>query len=118
MQRIYPITEESCRAHSGKPVLLFLTNGTEIQGMLSRVEGGKLYLNEQPGSGRGDNTIRKKAKVRAKTGTAKKTSAAKNAPAPDFGSPFYEPEPSPYGYGFGAPLAFDLTEIAALFVLI
>jgi hypothetical protein len=88
-----------------------LTNGTEIQGMLSRVEGGKLYLNEQPGAGRTDNVTLKKPKITKKIGAAKKASAIKNAPAFDFAPPFYGPNPSPYD-------GIDLSAVAALFVLV
>ena len=46
MQRIFPVTEEACRPHCGKPVVVYLQDGTEIHGMLSRVENGQLILND------------------------------------------------------------------------
>lgn len=129
MQRIHPITEESCRSHCGKPVLLYLNDGTEIQGILSRVSGGKLYLNEEGGdvSAKGRAST-KKASIKSgrhgkKAGKSRKTgkiavytSYSRPAPGPlgisGFGSEF---GPGPF---FGPLLVFDLAFIAAIFVLI
>ena len=46
MQPFHPITEKSCRSLVGKPVLVYLTNGSEIYGIVSRVEKNKLILND------------------------------------------------------------------------
>ncbi|CAH1209920.1 hypothetical protein PAECIP111891_03441 [Paenibacillus allorhizoplanae] len=46
MQPFHPITEKSCKNLVGKPVLVFLTNGSEIYGIVSRVEKNKLILND------------------------------------------------------------------------
>jgi small nuclear ribonucleoprotein (snRNP)-like protein len=47
MQPIYPITDKTCRSLYGKPVLIFLNDGSEIYGVLSRIEKNKLILNEK-----------------------------------------------------------------------
>ncbi|NQX63700.1 hypothetical protein [Paenibacillus qinlingensis] len=46
MQPFHPITEKSCKNLVGKPVLVYLTNGSEIYGIVSRVEKNKLILND------------------------------------------------------------------------
>jgi hypothetical protein len=134
LQRVFPITEQTCREHCGKPVLIFLADGSEITGMLSRVEGGKLYLNEQtdmsdesfsddePVAPSKKKKVKTSAIKRKKTGGGKKVrTAAANAADPFFGPSLYDTPPAEYGgggaYGFAAPLAFDLSAVAALFVL-
>lgn len=121
MQRIHPVTAENCRAHYGKPVLLYLTDGTEVTGVLSRVQGGRLILNEQAAAGQAAKTVtlkKKKAKTKAKIHALKKSPVAGNSAfsssAPLLADPFAQPS---YAYGYGAPMAFDVAMIAALFVL-
>lgn len=46
MQPFQPITEKYCRSLVGKPVLVYLTNGSDIYGIVSRVEKNKLILND------------------------------------------------------------------------
>ncbi|KRF09590.1 hypothetical protein ASG89_15325 [Paenibacillus sp. Soil766] len=46
MQPFHPITAKSCKNLIGKPVLVYLTNGSEIYGIVSRVEKNKLILND------------------------------------------------------------------------
>ncbi|MEW9700574.1 hypothetical protein [Paenibacillus sp. SI8] len=116
MQPIYPITEKSCFAHYNKPVLMFLNDGTEIYGVLSRVEKGKLILNEPPAavaSKTVKKTTKKTAKVKNKQSKAK-SQVLEQPPAsgeyPVFGIP-------PFGgfdYRQGA-LTFDIESVVALF---
>lgn len=46
MQPFHPITEKYCKSLVGKPVLVYLTNGSNIYGIVSRVEKNKLILND------------------------------------------------------------------------
>lgn len=50
MQPIDPITEKACKSLCGKPVLLYLNDGSQIFGVLSRLEKNTLILNEEVGS--------------------------------------------------------------------
>jgi hypothetical protein len=63
MYIIDPITEESCKPHYGKEVLIFLQDGTEIYGVMNRVENGKLFLNDFSGSDLSTTQTSKKRKV-------------------------------------------------------
>jgi hypothetical protein len=134
MQRVFPVTEQTCREHCGKPVLIFLNDGSEITGMLSRVEGGKLYLNEQSdtsdenqsddetvaSSSKKKKTVKTRAIKKKKAAGGKKVrTAAANTADPFFGP--YGLPPAEYGGGayggYAAPLVFDINAVAALFVL-
>jgi hypothetical protein len=119
MQRIHPITEESCRPHCGKPVLVILADGTEIQGVLSRVDGGKLYLNDEGGD---EATLSsKKAKIKSVRTRNKSRKARKSGGVTAVPPLADDPVPGPYGHPapfLGPLLVFDLAFIAALFVLI
>jgi small nuclear ribonucleoprotein (snRNP)-like protein len=107
MQAIYPITGENCKAHYGKPVLIYLHDGSEIQGIMSRVEKGNLILNDVPPS-QIEPTAREN-KMKSKVKRRKKNAAKASIKAID--SPFDYPN------SFGAQ-AIDLTSIAALYLLI
>jgi hypothetical protein len=119
MYRIHPITEESCRPHCGKPVLVILADGTEIQGVLSRVSGGKLYLNEEGGAEAALSSKKTSVKaVRPRIKTRKVRKSGNVAAVRPHG---VGPVPGPYGYPapfLGPLLVFDLAFIAALFILI
>ncbi|WP_159885608.1 hypothetical protein [Paenibacillus puerhi] len=122
MKRIYPITEEECKPHCGKPVLILMQDGTEIYGTLSRVEGGKLYLGEEEG---GESAAEARATARSK---AKKLSArtGKKGKARVSGAKGglntlaypYGPTPASPFFPGGGRLILDLALIALLFVLI
>lgn len=116
MQLIHPITEESCRAHCGKPVLLFLHDGTEIHGVLSRVSEGKLYLNEETGAyaSAKAKASRKKSKIKV-VHTSKKAGKARNAGISNFEDPFMGTAPF---FGLAEALVFDLALIGAILVLV
>ncbi|NEW09826.1 hypothetical protein GK047_28305 [Paenibacillus sp. SYP-B3998] len=91
MQRIYPITEKSCNAQCGKPVLVFLHDGLEIYGVLSRVEKEKLILNDQSSSV-SSSTTKKSAKVKTKKTKAKTQALEPSSGAnvfPSYGLPFF-----------------------------
>ncbi|SDE15862.1 hypothetical protein SAMN02799630_04854 [Paenibacillus sp. UNCCL117] len=127
MKRIYPVTEEDCKPHCGKPVLVLMQDGTEIYGVLSRVEGGKLYLGTEEGGA--EATVETKAASRARAKANKKlpgragrkgkpqtpgagavtTSAFPYGPYPYSGGPYYPG---------GGRFILDLALIALLFVLI
>ncbi|GGA06954.1 hypothetical protein GCM10008018_60980 [Paenibacillus marchantiophytorum] len=93
MQPIHPITEKSCRSFCGKPVLIYLTNGSEIYGVLSRLEKNSLILNEE---------------TRPKlSSTAKKVKPSKSVKTKQAKSTSHNPSPNPIPTGFssfGLPL--------------
>ncbi|MDR6554177.1 hypothetical protein [Paenibacillus qinlingensis] len=97
MQPFHPITEKSCRNLIGKTVLIYLSNGSEIYGIVSRVEKNKLILNdEQP------------AKVKSALKTSKPTltkKAKKKQVQPDTPAPLTnEDQLSSFGLiRFGGP---------------
>ncbi|SEG39726.1 hypothetical protein [Paenibacillus sp. UNC499MF] len=70
MQRIDPASSEQIRPHIGRPVLVYLRDGAEIFGILSRLDQGNLILNEEPGVKSPSAKTDKKLKV-AKTGRKK-----------------------------------------------
>jgi hypothetical protein len=115
MQPLYPVTEENCKPHYGKPVLLFTRDGTEVHGILSRVEGQKLYLNEEAAASASEKVAASKKKVKLKSvrkaGKAKKRSGTPIVSADV--DPFFGPNPQ----ADGTALSFNLSDIGALFVL-
>jgi len=119
MQRIYPVTEAACRPHCGKPVLIYLHDGTEIYGVLSRVEKDRIILGETPGAvadtagrkaGRGGKA---RSKSRGKKPAAGVTALGPYG-SPEYGAPGFGWD---YGPGYGAALTLELAAIAALFLL-
>ncbi|MFS0840195.1 hypothetical protein [Paenibacillus sp. 1P03SA] len=75
MQRIDPANSEQIRPHIGSPVLVYLRDGAEIFGILSRLDQGNLILNEEPVVERPSAKTGKKLKV-AKTGRKKSSPPA------------------------------------------
>ena len=77
MQPIHPITDKTCRSLYGKPVLIFLNDGSEIYGVLSRIEKNKLILNDDAipklnsATKKTKKTISKSKTVKTKTKQAK-----------------------------------------------
>jgi len=125
MKRIYPVTEADCKPHCGKPVLIVMQDGSEIYGVLSRVEGGKLYL--------GEEEAQPEAPVKTQTAPGSRAKASKKLPgpasrkgklqAPAAGSVTtsafpYGPYPAGPYYPGGGRFILDLALIALLFVLI
>lgn len=120
MQPIHPINEKSLKSLIGKPVLLYLNNGLDVYGIVSRVEKNKLIL--------GDNTP---AKLSSTTRTTKpslskkvkKKAASSETPLqagpaeqlssfglPLFGGPSTAAPPRPTG-----PVDIQIDYIAAMF---
>jgi hypothetical protein len=120
MQPIHPINEQNIRSLIGKPVLLYLNNGLDVYGIVSRIDKNKLILN--------DNTP---AKLNSTTKTAKpplskkvkKKTALPSSPLqanpseqlssfglPLFGGPSTAPPPRPTG-----PVDIQIDYIAAMF---
>lgn len=100
----HPIQAEHCKLLIGQPVCIVLHDGTEHIGWLSRVENGKLVLNETPSL----------AVAASKAG--KRTGAKKDRGKASVSAFWYPPFP-PYPY-LGARLAVDLAAVALLFLLI
>ncbi|GKS13595.1 hypothetical protein YDYSY3_45950 [Paenibacillus chitinolyticus] len=105
MQRIDPASREQIKPHIGRPVLVYLRDGTEIFGILSRLERGNLILNEKPGVKNLSPKTTKKIKV-AKNGGKKSVRLVAEESQPVIAHP--------EGY---SPLVLDRNFIAALIVL-
>jgi hypothetical protein len=119
MQPLYPVTEENCKPHYGKPVLLFTRDGTEVHGILSRIVGQKLYLNEEAAASAPEKVVASKKKVRLKSSVRKAGKAKKRSGTPAVSAdvdPFFGPNPFEY-QAAGTALSFNLSDIGALFVL-
>ncbi|GIP40868.1 hypothetical protein J31TS4_41480 [Paenibacillus sp. J31TS4] len=109
MHRIHPVNEETCAPFRGLPVLVVLKDGTQHVGMLSGIQNGQLVLNDDGSS----PSVAAKRKARARNSkkpqrTKAKPDAGVNALAPPFG----------YGPVLGGRLAFDLTDVTLLFLLL
>lgn len=111
MHRIHPISEDTIKLHLGLPVCAILHDGTEHYGVISKIEGGKLILNDFPQEA-GPTLKRKKAKE------AKRSNASQSAQIKGLGFGLGYP----YGYGtpfgFGRRIVLDIALIALLFALI
>jgi small nuclear ribonucleoprotein (snRNP)-like protein len=98
MQPFHPITEKSCKNLVGKPVLVFLTNGSEIYGIVSRVEKNKLILND-------DRKANTKSSSRNTKPTPTKKGKKKQAQPVPPTQPSTEDQLSSFGLiRFGGPL--------------
>lgn len=127
MQRIYPVSYDTCRSLIGKPVVLFLRDGGEFVGTLTSVENNQLVFDPQGGV----SGTKQKAKVKKqKVLTKKKGSKEAIAEDPEqemHHDPFYEgplgrPEHEMHGgfeeQPFGARrFAFDLDYVGAVFLI-
>ncbi|MBV6712059.1 hypothetical protein [Paenibacillus chitinolyticus] len=105
MQRIDPAKSEQIRPHIGRPVLVYLRDGAEIFGILSRLDQRNLILNEEPGVKNLSPKTTKKLKV-AKKGGKKSVRLAAEESQPVIARPA--------GY---TPIVLDRNFIAALIVL-
>ncbi|WNR45526.1 hypothetical protein [Paenibacillus roseipurpureus] len=93
MQSIHPIDVNNCRNLIGKTVLLYLTNGLEFHGTLSRVEKNKLILNaNQP------------VKLSSATKSTKPVSSKKGKKKPIQPNPSLQVTPAHQLSSFGLPL--------------
>ncbi|WP_281889583.1 hypothetical protein [Paenibacillus sp. YYML68] len=130
MKRIYPICEAECAPHYGKPVCVILRDGTEVMGVMSCIENGKLILGT-------DNTAeaevealtnaalpaakRSKRSSKLRTSSSKlKRAASSKARKQQVTTSAYPYGPYPYPYpGFRAGrIALDLALITLLLILI
>lgn len=110
MRPIHPITEQSCRDHYGKPVLIVLRDGSELVATLSKFDNDKIILNggEETAGTRGSSST----KSTIRSGRSKnKTKAAKVRA-------YKEPDVEP-GFGpFGGALVLETSSVALLFSLV
>ncbi|WJH37180.1 hypothetical protein N6H14_16910 [Paenibacillus sp. CC-CFT747] len=67
MYPIHPVTVESCKPHYGRLVCAVMQDGTQHIGILSRVHGGKLYLNEDAKTISASTRSKGKGKAKAKS---------------------------------------------------
>ncbi|NOU90088.1 hypothetical protein GC102_30655 [Paenibacillus sp. LMG 31460] len=123
MQPIHPITDKTCRSLYGKPVLIFLNDGSEIYGILSRIEKNKLILNDDVTSKLNSATKKtkkaiSKSKVKTKTKQAKPLDQTSFLGTADEGySSFGLPLMSFGGVapGYQGAIDIQLEKIAAMF---
>ncbi|MDQ0878490.1 hypothetical protein QFZ77_007149 [Paenibacillus sp. V4I3] len=120
MQPIHPITDKTCRSLYGKPVLIFFNDGSEIYGILSRIEKNKLILNDDA-TPKLSTTTKKTKKTISKSKTVK----SKQAKSPNqtsfsgtadegyssFGLPLFGGVAS----GYQGAIDIQLENIAAMF---
>lgn len=123
MQPIHPITDKTCRSLYGKPVLIFLNDGSEIYGILSRIEKNKLFLNDDVTTTLNSATKKtkktiSKSKVKTKTKQAKPLDQTSFSGTVDEGhSSFGLPLMSFGGMapGYQGAIDIQLENIAAMF---
>ncbi|NOU75244.1 hypothetical protein GC098_28295 [Paenibacillus sp. LMG 31458] len=123
MQPIYPITDKTCRSLYGKPVLIFLNDGSQIYGILSRIEKNKLFLNDDVTTKLNSATKKtkktiSKSKVKTKTKQAKPLDQTSFSGTVDEGqSSFGLPFMSFGGMapGYQGAIDIQLENIAAMF---
>lgn len=75
MERIFPITEETCMSYIGRPVCAVLHDGTHYYGTLEGVENGHIILNGCAGGAGEVATYALKDKKKAGRSKEVKTSA-------------------------------------------
>lgn len=113
---IHPISEDNIKRHCGLPVCAVLQDGTRHYGMLSRVDGGQLYLNEDAPVA-SEVAFTSDRKKKGKASSSKKASVSQW-----FGGPYGYGGFGGYGYGrpfgFGGRIALDIAAIALLFALV
>ncbi|SDO81913.1 hypothetical protein SAMN04487897_12355 [Paenibacillus sp. yr247] len=120
MQPIHPITQKTCQGLYGKPVLIYLNDGSEIYGVLSRIEKNTLILNDDTLPKL--NTSSKKTKKTVSNTKSVKTKTSKSQAQPPlqdqaleeysyFGLPLFGGPTPGYTRGFDIPLG----SIAAMF---
>lgn len=99
MQPIHPITDKTCRSLYGKPVHIFLNDGSQIYGVLSRIEKNKLILNDDAASKLNSSTKKTKKNISKSKTVKTKTKQAKPLDQTSFSGSVDE------GYSsFGLPL--------------
>ncbi|MDO3681076.1 hypothetical protein [Paenibacillus ehimensis] len=119
MRPIHPINEEQCRPYYGQPVFIILKDGTELVGTLSRLDKGKLYLNEATAGIQSNSSAPAKSKRsganssslgKARSQAKKSDKLRTTATNEEF------PEPYPDSELFGGPFELDVASVGALIV--
>ncbi|MBD2861694.1 hypothetical protein [Paenibacillus oceani] len=125
MNRIYPVDEATCTHFVGMPVCAVLQDGSRHYGVISRISGGKLILNESPEASTEGAKIRSAKGKGGSSGKARASSTVKNSRSESGGDkarlsafPFAGPYPGAFPFApFGNRIALDLAAIALLFLL-
>jgi hypothetical protein len=119
MDPIYPVNEEICSRLIGAPVCAVLNDGTRHYGIISRVEGGKLILNDDPEQDFVEaSSYGKKGKSKANISAKQKSSRGKTASKQGKAQiSAFGPAGFGYPYPFGGRIAIDLAAIAFLLLL-
>ncbi|MBP1157081.1 MULTISPECIES: hypothetical protein [unclassified Paenibacillus] len=109
MKPIHPISVKGCKAYYGKPVCVILKDGAQLVGILSRLEKGKLILNDEP-------AVRLKVKTK-KSGAKKGKTGVNTKKALEAQTTAYPYAPSPVQPFGGGRIILDPALIAMLFAL-
>jgi hypothetical protein len=115
---VHPISPDYCKNLIGLPICAVKHDGTHLYGMLSRVDGGKIVLNEEAGDApllasearAGKRGAAKKKKNKADSAQQKTVHTREHERDP-YDNPFV-----PEGF-FGPRVTLDLGSVAHLFVL-
>ncbi|CAG7650551.1 hypothetical protein PAESOLCIP111_06105 [Paenibacillus solanacearum] len=107
MRAIYPISAEKCKPFYGKPVCIFLMDGSEIFGTLSRVDGQTLILNEDAAAS---------AKAGKTSSQSKKGASRKAKPSVKTSGPL-GPAVFPGFRPFSSAIALELPMVARVYAL-
>ncbi|MDR6881711.1 hypothetical protein [Bacillus sp. 3255] len=122
MQPIHPISEKSCKSLCGKSVLLLLNDGSQVYGVLSRLDKNKLVLNDEARPKLSTKTMSKKGKKTAKAKSTQENAVQEEPAFPVMGIepvrlsffgglPFFGgPAPAQEG-----PIDIPLNQVAAMF---
>jgi len=125
MNRIYPVDEATCTHFVGMPVCAVLHDGSRHYGVISRISGGKLILNESPEASTEGAKIRSAKSKGGSSGKARASKTVKNSRSESGGDkaglsafPFAGPYPGAFPFApFGNRIALDLAAITLLFLL-
>ncbi|WP_036689663.1 hypothetical protein [Paenibacillus tyrfis] len=118
MRPIHPINEEQCRPYYGQPVFILLKDSTELVGTLSRLDKGKLYLNETAaGIQTNASTTAKSRRSGASSSLGKARTQTKKSDKPRTTAASEAfPVPYPDSELFGSPFELDVASVGALIV--
>jgi len=110
---INPVTEQACRDHFGKPVLIVLRDGSELVATLNGFEDGKLVLNTGEGPVETSGSVSKKPKIRSAKGKPKKKAVLKAVAESETEAQAVSGPIAPHGNGF----TLATSAVGLLFVL-
>jgi hypothetical protein len=120
MNEHFTLDEETCRRLIGYPIVAVLHDDSRHYGIISKVGGGKLILNDNPATEQSAGTAersRRKTNLSGKKG-AGKSGKSRGGPANVSAYPAAEFGQFPFPSPFGARVALELSSVAGLFPLL